>query len=581
MTEDLTWKACKKRQKILDAQSHCLVLGGPGSGKTTLALRKALRHLSGGLQPGRSVLFLSFSRAAVARVSDAARSELEGVDSKAFAIQTFHSFFWQVLQSHGYLLGCPKSLSIIPSHEEAAMRDGIKESDPGWNEWTEQRLQLFRSDGKVCFDLFAPLAADLLHQCHRIRERYSQRYPLIIVDEAQDTSDAQWKVVQLLSEKSQIICLADPDQMIYGHLSGVTPERVSIVRKALAPCEVDLGSENNRSPGTDIARLARDIYSRNVGSRPYSGVTVVPFKFDKSARDKAIRSSTARLRSIIEKETGKRPESIAILTSYGSGVATVSAALQQEKPISHQVLFDESFVLLCARALAYLLEPKQGDADSSQVADLLDLCATAYSAKGKDTHRKNAAKLRSYAIQLRTGKNPIYKPVKAARTLLTKLAEEPWSGMPRKDWTTAKNALRSSGDSLLQNMASGLDYVVAFARGQRINDSLSDIWMANGSYIGAREALDLALAQDQLIAGDEVLNGLHVMNIHKAKGKQFDGVILLRLQYESPFVWRDEKPPYEQGRRLLHMALTRARKHVLIVNQVYPSCPILKMHRLI
>jgi DNA helicase II / ATP-dependent DNA helicase PcrA len=260
---------------------------------------------------------------------------------------------------------------------------------------------------------------------------------------------------------------------------------------------------------------------------------------------------------------------------------SVKQDLQQEKPITHQVLFDESFVLLCARALAYLLEPKAGVSEDKQVADLLDLCATAYSAKGKETHRKSAAKLRSYAIQLRAGKSPAYKCVGAARSLLGKLAGDPWSGVPRKDWVTAKNALRSSGDSLLQNMASGLDYVVAFARGQRINDALSDIWMSNGSYVGARGALDSALAQDQLIAGDETLSGLHVMNIHKAKGKQFDGVILLRLQYESPFVWRDEAAPYEQGRRLLHMALTRARKHVLIVNQIFPACPILKMHKLV
>lgn len=581
MTEGSLWKPCQKRQEILDAHGHCLVLGGPGSGKTTLALKKALRHLSSGMLPGRSVLFLSFSRAAVARVADASKTELEGVDSKAFSIQTFHSFFWQILQSHGYLLGCPRSLSIIPSHEEAAMRGGIKQDEPGWDEWTERRVQLFQLEGKVCFDLFAPLAAELLRQCHRIRERYSQRYPLIIVDEAQDTSDAQWEVVHFLSEWSQVLCLADPDQMIYGHLSGVTPERVPLIRKALTPCEVDLGGENNRSPGTDIARLARDIYSQNVGSLPYVGVTIAPFRFDTDNRDKAIRSSTARLRGIIQKETGSPPESIAILTSYGSGVATVSAALQQEKPITHQVLFDESFVLLCARSLAYLLEPKEGISESSQVASFLDLCSMAYSAKGKKTHRENAKKLRTYAIQLRAGKSLTYKPVEAARTLLAELAGKPWAGVPKKDWITAKNALRSSGDSLLQNMASGLDYVVAFARGQRINDSLSDIWMANGSYLGARDALDLALAQDQLIAGDEVLNGLHVMNIHKAKGKQFDGVILLRLHYDSPFVWRDEVAPYTQGRRLLHMALTRARKHVLIVNQVFPVCPIMKMHKLL
>ncbi len=71
------------------------------------------------------------------------------------------------------------------------------------------------------------------------------------------------------------------------------------------------------------------------------------------------------------------------------------------------------------------------------------------------------------------------------------------------------------------------------------------------------------------------------MNVHKAKGKQFDGVVLYRQEHDSPFVWRGEPAPFDQGRRLLHMSLTRARKHVLILNEAFPSCPIVKAHKLI
>ena len=56
-----------------DAAGHALVSGGPGSGKTTLALRKALACLQAGLKPGQAVLFLSFSRAAIARLLRRAR----------------------------------------------------------------------------------------------------------------------------------------------------------------------------------------------------------------------------------------------------------------------------------------------------------------------------------------------------------------------------------------------------------------------------------------------------------------------------------------------------------------------------
>jgi DNA helicase-2/ATP-dependent DNA helicase PcrA len=104
--------------------------------------------------------------------------------------------------------------------------------------------------------------------------------------------------------------------------------------------------------------------------------------------------------------------------------------------------------------------------------------------------------------------------------------------------------------------------------------------MQYGAYVGARKALDDALAQDQLLSTGEELHGIHVMNMHKCKGKQFDGVVLYRQQYHSPFVWRGEKNPYMKSRRLLHMAITRAKSHVLILDEAYPQCPIIGKYKL-
>jgi DNA helicase-2/ATP-dependent DNA helicase PcrA len=102
------------------------------------------------------------------------------------------------------------------------------------------------------------------------------------------------------------------------------------------------------------------------------------------------------------------------------------------------------------------------------------------------------------------------------------------------------------------------------------------MWSEFHCYLNARDALQSALAEDQILAGIEDLSGIHVMTIHKSKGKQFDGVIILRegrrtgaRSWASSFVWRDDKPPYLRSRKILRVAITRARKHVLFLNPVY------------
>ena len=48
-------QVCELRQSLLDCQGHALVLGGPGSGKTTVALKKSMVRINAGLNAGQSV----------------------------------------------------------------------------------------------------------------------------------------------------------------------------------------------------------------------------------------------------------------------------------------------------------------------------------------------------------------------------------------------------------------------------------------------------------------------------------------------------------------------------------------------
>ena len=140
-------------------------MGGPGAGKTTIALLKARKRIEDGLLPGQSVLFLSFSRAAVGRVMEASQREVPKSIRNRLSIQTFHSFFWEIIRGHGYLLGAPRRLRLLPPHDEDAARHEYESLGLDWNAERERR---FREEGSVAFDLFAPKALELLTRSRRL-----------------------------------------------------------------------------------------------------------------------------------------------------------------------------------------------------------------------------------------------------------------------------------------------------------------------------------------------------------------------------------------------------------------------------
>ncbi|HCA6578712.1 TPA: ATP-binding domain-containing protein, partial [Pseudomonas aeruginosa] len=150
-----------------------------------------------------------------------------------------------------------------------------------------------------------------------------------------------------------------------------------------------------------------------------------------------------------------------------------------------------------------------------------------------------------------------------------------------------KTLLYRTGVTEFKQVAEALDYLIAFNRGKRISANLSEMWMTKGAYTSARQGLDNALVQDQLLADGNDTQGIHVMTIHKSKGKQFDAVILVRESirlganvFRSSLVWRGDEAPYDRSRKILRVGITRARRYVLMLEPTFPACPIMSEHRL-
>ena len=579
------------RENVLACDGHTLVVGGPGSGKTTVALRKAVLRIKRGMEPGQSVLFLSFSRAAVARILSAAKLESASDERDQLSIQTFHSFFWSILKAHGYLLGVPYKLSILLPQDEKSISGGIGADDDGWADWQIAREELFRKEGKVAFDLFAPNTVQLLESSSYLLTSIARRHPLIIVDEAQDTGDWAWRCIELLAKHSQVLCLADLEQQIFDFLPGVGPERISSIREALAPLEVDLGGENHRSPDSEILLFANDVLAGNARGGPYKGVSTFSYRPENPSPNwnHLLRRALKDLYDLMINKTGAPPESIAVLVPNNRSALRMSNALNalgayEGKSIRHRLLFDEAEALLSARFAAFLLEPKDIAQVENDIATSMELIASARSATGQA--RKEIAKLREQALKIRGGKLLSINIVKTLRGLINWLSQSSFTGDPAQDWLAIKQALRNTGQGELVRVASQLDFLVAFRRGHRISAALSSEWLRDGAYTHARQVLDQALAQDQILDGAESISGLQVMNFHKAKGKQFDCVIIVREArrsdkgVESSFVWRDDIPPFPKSRKILRVGITRARHHVLLISPLWPACPILEGHKL-
>ena len=130
----------------------------------------------------------------------------------------------------------------------------------------------------------------------------------------------------------------------------------------------------------------------------------------------------------------------------------------------------------------------------------------------------------------------------------------------------------------LDSKTNDLDFLVEFIPLQP--GELTELWQTHGNYRGARIALDDAIAVDQLLSGGNDLDGIQVMTAHKAKGKEFDAVVIFDDPNSCPLIYCKEPAPYRRSRKLARVAITRARHHVLILTDASHSSALLDGHRL-
>jgi DNA helicase-2/ATP-dependent DNA helicase PcrA len=148
---------------------------------------------------------------------------------------------------------------------------------------------------------------------------------------------------------------------------------------------------------------------------------------------------------------------------------------------------------------------------------------------------------------------------------MDQLDKEGLSGVPTQDWVTVRRRLEKAGAPELTKVADMARYLRLLRRGSAIEQTLIILWVSQGNYRGAEEALEQAILQDQIVDAQRETAAVSVMNMHQLKGREYDAVVLVEDQYNT-FMAQDKVPPYAETRRLLQVSITRARHYVVILS---------------
>ncbi|WP_291053971.1 UvrD-helicase domain-containing protein [Herbiconiux sp.] len=205
----MNWAAQNPEQaQVVETEAELtVVLGGAGVGKTTSALAAAAAHLERvqDAKPHERVLFLSFSRASVARIASGT-SEVLGKNADRVDVMTFHSLAFSIVRRFGSMIGRGDVVLVSPAREKLGL-----------------------AGNEIGYGSLLPLALEIARASPAVAAHLRSRWGLVIVDEFQDIGDAQQQLLELITPSSRMILLGDPNQCIYTFLvaDGVRVERIN------------------------------------------------------------------------------------------------------------------------------------------------------------------------------------------------------------------------------------------------------------------------------------------------------------------------------------------------------------------
>ena len=287
----------QQREAVRYNDGPALVLAGAGSGKTMVITQKIAWLLQNKNYTPRQITAVTFTNKA-AREMDARIRKLIGAQScRGLRICTFHRLGLDILNADLSVAGLRKGFSILDGEDSLKLLGdlGIRDIDSDQlalardliSEWKNQLtspIQAISSAADdseyraaklyeryqealltynaVDFDDLIYLPVILLREQTEIRNKWQLRMRHLLIDEYQDTNQAQYELLKILVQHHQkFTAVGDDDQSIYTW-RGARPENLIDLSRDYPDLKVIRLEQNYRSTGR-ILKCANELIKNN------------------------------------------------------------------------------------------------------------------------------------------------------------------------------------------------------------------------------------------------------------------------------------------------------------------------------
>lgn len=303
--QDLILGKLNPQQKIAveTTEGPLLVFAGAGSGKTRVITNRIAYLITQKKVPAESIMAVTFTKKAAGEMQERVLSLLKelNVDTKVVPlVGTFHSIGALFLRQNSEKVGLTPNFSIFDSDDsENLIKDIMVEKGMDIKQVKPQAVSYFISSAKnemispenfvnhyggfleditaeiypiyqkqlavqnsVDFGDLLYLTVKILSEEKDVLEKYQEKYKYMMIDEYQDTNNAQYLFAKLLSAKHQNICVVgDDDQGIYAW-RGADIKNIQSFEKDFKNVTVVKLEQNYRST-KNVITAATSVISQN------------------------------------------------------------------------------------------------------------------------------------------------------------------------------------------------------------------------------------------------------------------------------------------------------------------------------